>query len=43
MGPVSYISVEPSARSTRGIVVASETGVLAVLDPEDGSISMLQL
>lgn len=38
VGPVSYISVDPSAKSSRGVVVASERGVLAVLDPHDGSI-----
>ena len=38
MGPVSYISVDPSARSSRGVVVASELGMLAVLDPHDGSV-----
>ena len=38
MGAVSYISVDQSPRSGRGVVVASETGVLAVLDPQDGSL-----
>ena len=39
MGGVSYVSVDQSAKSSRGVVVASETGVLAVLSPNDGSIS----
>lgn len=38
VGSVSYISVDPSAKSSRGVVVASETGVLAVLDAEDGGM-----
>ena len=39
MGGVSYISVDQSAKSYRGVVVASESGVLAVLAPSEGSIS----
>ena len=39
MGAVSYVSVDQSAKSSKGVVVASETGVLAVLSPNDGSIS----
>ena len=39
VGGVSYVSVDQSAKSNRGIVVASEKGVLAVLSPGDGSIS----
>ena len=39
MGGVSYISVDQSAKNYRGVVVASESGVLAVLAPSDGSIS----
>ena len=38
IGSVSYISVDQSARSVRGVVAASEKGVLAVLDPHDGSL-----
>ena len=38
VGSVSYLSVEQSARSSRGVVAASEAGVLAVLDPDDGSV-----
>lgn len=38
VGAVSYISVDQLPRSGRGVVVASETGVLAVLDPQDGSL-----
>ena len=39
MGGVSYISVDQSAKNYRGVVVASESGVLAVLTPSDDSIS----
>ncbi len=42
VGEVSYISIDPSAKSTRGVVVASETGVLAVLDPHYGDIRTFQ-
>lgn len=41
VGTVSYISVDQVSGGRKGIVVASETGVLAVLNPEDGSISKL--
>lgn len=43
MGEVSFVSVDQSAKSNRGLVVASETGVLAVLSPHDGSISECSL
>ena len=33
--------MDPSGRSARGVVVASETGVLAVLDPHYGDIRRL--
>ncbi len=38
MGRVSYVSVDQSARRNKGVVVASEDGVLAVLNSQDGSI-----
>lgn len=41
MGGVSYVSLDPSGKSVRGVVVASEMGVLAVLDPHHGDIRRL--
>lgn len=38
MGTVSYISVDQSAKGNRGVVVGSDTGVLGVLDPHDGTL-----
>lgn len=38
MGTVSYISVDQSAKGNRGVVVGSNTGVLGVLDPHDGTL-----
>lgn len=42
VGSVSYVSVDYGASgSGRGVVVASEAGMLAVLDPGDGSVGGL--
>ena len=38
VGAVSHISIDQTAKSSRGVVVSSEGGVLAVLNPRDGSI-----
>ena len=40
VGAVSYISIDQSAKNSRGVVVASEEGLLAVLSPQDGIIRM---
>lgn len=38
VGPVSYISLEYTAKSSRPVVVASESGVLAAVEPRNGDL-----
>ena len=38
VGPVSYISQDQSAKGNRAVVVASENGVLAAINPSSGKL-----
>lgn len=40
VGPMSYVSIDETTSTNRGVVVASETGILALIDSHSGELGV---